>query len=135
MASAGSSIAAARALVVRDARLLYRRVLRAHRLLPLPMRQLGDAHVRHEWREALRRGDASSAEDTARFLGAWREYAGALESGELGSMRDELEHLNDEQRQRMEEMRQAATGSDDDPPPSSSPPSSSSSSATSSPFR
>ena len=124
MASGGisSSIAAARLLVIHDARLLYRRLLRAHRLLPAPMRQLGDAHIRHEWREALRRGNAS-ADDTARFLAAWREYASALESGELGSMRDDLHHLTDEQKQRMEEMRQAATGNMDSasPPRDTSP--------------
>jgi len=80
------------------------------------MRALGDSHLRHEWREvfirAPARGGAGQAQlepPTVReFLSQWRMYAEMLESGELGGMREDLEHLNDDQRSKMGELREAA---------------------------
>ena len=98
--------------VIQEATRLYRRIFRVHRNLPLEMRLLGDSHVRHEWREMFikqpRGGGQHSPEIVATFLSQWRTYAEALEQGELGGMREGLAHLNDDQVDKMGQLKDAA---------------------------
>lgn len=107
------------AQLVKEGTRLYRRVLRSHRLLPAEMRALGDSHVRHEWREVFLRAPARGGagrgalepHTVREFLSQWRTYAEMLESGEIGGMREDLAHLNDDQLSKMGELREAAATS------------------------
>ncbi|TFK50224.1 ACN9-domain-containing protein [Heliocybe sulcata] len=57
---------------------LYRRLLRAHRALPLEMRSLGDDYVKAEFR---RHRDVTNPVHIIGFLSQWKIYLDELPSG------------------------------------------------------
>ena len=67
-----------------EAAALFRAVLRLHRRLPPPMRALGDAYARDEFRRHLR-GTTTPAQWRT-FVGEWERYAAMLRgTADLGS--------------------------------------------------
>ncbi|EDR03989.1 uncharacterized protein LACBIDRAFT_185737 [Laccaria bicolor S238N-H82] len=58
---------------------LFRRVLRAHRHLPLSMRSLGDAYVKSEYR---RHRETTNPVHIIGFLSQWKMYLDGLPQGE-----------------------------------------------------
>ena len=79
------------------------------------MRVLGDSHIRHEWHEMFikrrRGGGEHSPENVATFLSAWRSYAELLEEGEVGGMKESLGHLNDDQVEKLSQLKDATEAS------------------------
>ena len=101
------------ARVIKEATYLYRRILRIHRHLPSSLRDLGDAHVKHEWREVFlnrkNREHIENPEVVRTFLSSWKNYAETLEKGELGEeMTEELGYLNNDQVEKLSELKDAA---------------------------
>ncbi|EJF64699.1 ACN9-domain-containing protein [Dichomitus squalens] len=60
---------------------LYRRILRAHRNLPLEMRSLGDDYVKAEFR---RHRETTNKVHIIGFLSQWKVYLDALPAGPEG---------------------------------------------------
>jgi hypothetical protein len=66
---------------------LFRRILRAHRsLLPPPMRPLGDAYVREEFRQVLQRGKTTTEAQWHAFFNEWDRYVGMLRGTALSDV-------------------------------------------------
>jgi hypothetical protein len=101
---------------------LYRRLLRTHAAaLPPPLRGLGDATVRSEWRAMVAAGereDGRARPDEgawARFAAEWSRYADALTAGGGGGAPvsgdltpDQIEALSPDQRATLRRMAEAA---------------------------
>lgn len=74
--------------------LLYRRVLKSHRLLPPDLRRLGNGYAREEFR----RHQKAEAGWVKVFADEWTRYCEALEAGERGR------HLEEERRSTLSEQ-------------------------------
>ena len=95
---------------------LYARVLRAHRVLPREMRQLGDAYVKDEFRKHR----AAAPSFLPSFFAEWTSYAHALDgkvapdsatNTHVGApMPDLLAALSPQQLQSMVNMREEVEG-------------------------
>lgn len=96
---------------------LYRRILRLHRhVLPPEMRKMGDAYVQAEFH----RHKTADAAFIDGFLNEWTRYAEQLETQALGIDAtgfgkdldaDVVSTMTDEQRQQLQQLRQAAEDS------------------------
>lgn len=89
---------------------LYRQVLRVHRVvLPPPMRSLGDAYASEEFRRHIH-GKTTRSQWTE-FYTQWSRYLHRLEgkgnADDGHGAEDALEFLSDDQKTRLEELRQA----------------------------
>lgn len=85
---------------------LYRTLLRLHRKrLPPDMRSMGDAVVKHEFREHR----AARPEHLAPFFAEWLSYADRLQRGQHLSQTPEDEdierHMNEEQVKKLRQLR------------------------------
>lgn len=90
---------------------LYRRILRAHRYLPVEMRSLGDEYIRAEFR---RHRDVSNPGHIIGFLSQWKVYLDQLPVGpEAQQFRGKkldpttFEKLSEEQLRQMYELMNA----------------------------
>ncbi|KAJ8609482.1 hypothetical protein CTAYLR_005434 [Chrysophaeum taylorii] len=97
---------------------LLRRILREHRRLPTPeMRRLGDKYVVKEFRD--HRG-VSDVGQLARFFAGWEAYLADIQSqcvrrtSRFGAnLTDEVvDAMNDDQRQRLVDLRLSAAKND-----------------------
>lgn len=92
---------------------LYRQILRAHAsVLPPPLRSMGDAYAREEFR---RHRDAKTTPvQWKAFVQEWQRYLGMLQgtadlpegSGHIPN--DVLQSLNEEQKQQLARLREEA---------------------------
>mmetsp|Transcript_36352 Transcript_36352/g.43989 ORF Transcript_36352/g.43989 Transcript_36352/m.43989 type:complete len:117 (+) Transcript_36352:384-734(+) len=87
---------------------LYRQVLRSHRLLPAPMRSLGDRYARDEFRR--HRESETTPEQWTEFAVQWRKYistirgdVGATSTGNLSH--DDLENMSPQQLDQLTRLR------------------------------
>ncbi|KAI9454699.1 hypothetical protein F5148DRAFT_984993 [Russula earlei] len=90
---------------------LYRRILRAHRYLPVEMRSLGDDYVKAEFR---RHKDVTSPGYIIGFLSQWKVYLDQIPAGPEGQRfrgkkldPTAFEKLSEEQLGQMYELMQA----------------------------
>ncbi|KAI7862733.1 putative ACN9 family domain-containing protein, partial [Spinellus fusiger] len=91
---------------------LYRRILRVHRSLPLPMRSLGDDYVKAEFR---RHKDVENPAHLVGFVSQWQDVTAdhslfngaAFSREELGKKIDSrlIDKLSDEQIGQLYELR------------------------------
>ncbi|XP_042187732.1 succinate dehydrogenase assembly factor 3, mitochondrial [Callorhinchus milii] len=100
-------------------RMLYRRILLLHRLLPPDLRALGDQYVRDEFR----RNKTAEQQESERFIQEWMEYAHVLQKQvshtvvepkqkmQLGAdlTEEKLKGFNNEQIGQLYELMQEAT--------------------------
>ncbi|CED83221.1 acn9-domain-containing protein [Phaffia rhodozyma] len=88
---------------------LFRRLLRAHRKLPIDMRSLGDTYVRDEFK---RHKSTDNPLHIIGFLSQWKHYLDSLEKGELDRGRtldmEKLEKMSNEQMGQLYELMHAA---------------------------
>jgi len=91
---------------------LYRTICRAHRMLPEPMKSLGDAYAREEFRTHLRSKNVS-VKQWQEFVSGWSGYVRSIQgegddliSGDLDQ--DVLEALSPEQQQQLERLKDEA---------------------------
>ena len=91
---------------------LYRSILRAHRNLPGPMKELGGTYAREEFRTHLR-SEKIQEKQWRTFVESWQSYveslrgdAGIVVSGDLTE--DVIEQLTPEQRQQLERLKDEA---------------------------
>lgn len=100
---------------------LYRLVLRSHRMLPPPMRSLGDRYARDEFRR--HREAETTAEQWTEFSEQWKMYvrtirgdvgSGVVSSGELSV--DQLQGMSSEQLDQLTQLRKESLrlGQDDE---------------------
>ncbi len=59
---------------------LYREILRTHRTLPGPMKELGSAYAREEFRLHLR-SDKIQEKQWREFISSWEQYVDSLRGG------------------------------------------------------
>ncbi|KAK9371220.1 hypothetical protein V1509DRAFT_613944 [Lipomyces kononenkoae] len=91
---------------------LYRRILRAHRRLPLEQRFLGDQYVKTEFR--LHNGVENPLHIIG-FLSSWQQYVEAIEGDKWKEAKldvDKLEKMSDQQIIQLYELMQSAQGLD-----------------------
>mmetsp|Transcript_9466 Transcript_9466/g.21396 ORF Transcript_9466/g.21396 Transcript_9466/m.21396 type:complete len:114 (+) Transcript_9466:525-866(+) len=94
---------------VRQIFALYRKICRAHRTLPAPMKGLGDAYAREEFRTHLR-SEKVTDKQWQEFVSGWSKYLRSiqgegddLESGDLDE--EILQSLSPEQQQQLERLK------------------------------
>ncbi|CAM9945699.1 unnamed protein product [Pylaiella littoralis] len=97
---------------------LYKDILRQHRFaLPPKHRELGDRYVRSEFKAHKE----ATGDQVAQFMHAWQSYLEQLrnQSGQVGRAlsQDDVEHLNDEQRQQLLRLKQQTSSVAASPPP------------------
>eukprot|EP00743_Colponemidia_sp_Colp-15_P010914 GILK01012096.1.p1 GENE.GILK01012096.1~~GILK01012096.1.p1 ORF type:complete len:109 (-),score=10.43 GILK01012096.1:102-428(-) len=90
---------------------LYREILRLHqKKLPATMKELGDTYVRAEFR--AHHGPNTTPPQYQQFMNAWFSYVQTLRSQKDDIGRDlhdiDIENLNDEQRGKLQQLRQEA---------------------------
>eukprot|EP00408_Alexandrium_pacificum_P016857 CAMPEP_0171187134 /NCGR_PEP_ID=MMETSP0790-20130122/17164_1 /TAXON_ID=2925 /ORGANISM="Alexandrium catenella, Strain OF101" /LENGTH=105 /DNA_ID=CAMNT_0011652185 /DNA_START=97 /DNA_END=414 /DNA_ORIENTATION=+ len=99
------------AAVMAEGRTLFRSIMRLHRTkLPVPMRSLGDAYVRREFRLHYEPGVKEA--HRAMFLGEWHGYAQTI-GGQQDVVGQELSaeqrgKLNDEQKKQLKDLEKTA---------------------------
>ncbi|KAK9321491.1 ACN9-domain-containing protein [Lipomyces orientalis] len=89
---------------------LYRRILRAHRLLPLEHRFVGDQYVKAEFRQHR---DVENPLHIIGFLSSWQQYAEAIEGHKWKDAKldvQKLEKMSDQQIIQFYELMQSAKG-------------------------
>ena len=91
---------------------LYRQILRAHRTLPVPMKELGGAYAREEFQTHLR-SDKIQEKQWKEFVSSWEKYLHSLQgegeemvSGDLDA--SVLESLSPEQLEQLERLKREA---------------------------
>ena len=95
---------------------LYRAVLRAHRTLPPPLRDLGDRTVRAEWAAMVRA--APPADSWQTFAGEWATYVRQLRqpgSGSGGLQPDQVAAMSADQLRSLEALKAEAARARDRP--------------------
>lgn len=88
---------------------LYRAILRAHRTLPPPLRDLGDRTVRAEWAAMVRA--APPADSWATFAAEWRAYVRQLThvgSGSGGLQPDQVAAMSADQLRSLQALKAEA---------------------------
>ncbi|KAK9364034.1 ACN9-domain-containing protein [Lipomyces starkeyi] len=91
---------------------LYRRILRAHRRLPLEHRFLGDQYVKAEFRH---HSDVENPLHIIGFLSSWQQYVQAIEGNKWKEAKldvEKLEKMSDQQIIQFYELMQSAKGLD-----------------------
>lgn len=92
---------------------LYRQILRTHRkVLPPPLRPVGDAYVKDEFRQHLR-SDVSQSQ-WQEFVSQWMRYCSMLEgtsdlpvgSGEIPT--DVMDSMNADQQRKLDQIKRQA---------------------------
>ena len=92
---------------------LFREILRTHRTLPGPMKELGSAYAREEFRLHLR-SDKIQEKQWREFISSWEQYVDSLRgggdkrgvSGDLNE--DVVEQLSPEQREQLLKLKDEA---------------------------
>lgn len=92
---------------------LYREILRTHRSLPGPMKELGSAYAREEFRLHLR-SDKIQEKQWREFMSSWEQYVDSLRGdgdarGVSGDVNEDIvEQLSPEQREQLLKLKDEA---------------------------